>query len=83
MQQSGQNDYNAGSNLLCLVPVKGPTQECTNEASCQREQVQYVLRDAPGVYLALIFVVGIEEECYDAKAKEPAGVKWQPFSSEV
>ncbi len=69
MQQGGQDDYNDESNFLCLVPAEGPAQECANEAACQREQVQYSLRDPPGsIFLALAFVVAIEEEGYDAKA---------------
>ena len=70
MQQGGQNDYDDECDLLCLVVIEAAAQECANESPRQREQVQYGLRDAPGsVFLALMFVIAIEEERYDAEAK--------------
>ena len=66
------------------MAIEAAAQECANESPRQREQVQYGLRDAPGsVFLALMFVVAIEEERYDAEAKEPAWVKRQFPPGEV
>ena len=84
MQEGGQNDYDDECDLLCLMAIEAAAQECAYKASCQREQVQYGFRDAPGsVFLALMFVIAIEEERYDAEAKEPAWVKRQPPPGEV
>ena len=84
MQQGGQNDHDDEDELLRLVAVKAAAQKRANEASCQGEQVQCGLRYAPGsVFLALMFVIAIEEERHDAEAEEPAGVKRQPPPGEV
>ena len=66
------------------MAIEAAAQECANESPYQREQVQYGLRDAPSsIFLALMFVIAIEEERHDAEAEEPAGVKRQPPPGEV
>ena len=59
-------------------------QERSCKPSSQRKQVQHRLRDAPSsVFLALMFVVAIEDERYDAETEEPTGIERQPAITEV
>ena len=84
MQQGGQNDNDDEDDLLRLVPEVTAAKKRAGKPSGQREQVQHRLRHAPGsVFLALMFVVAIEDERHDAETEKPAGIERQSPPSEV